>query len=294
MRKFLSLTLLIVLGVLLAFNKKDLFPFSKKTKYVIVKSAFTLPSAILKPNAALLIDNEKKVSESEKLFLGNKRYLHACGYHYEIQFWSSHKNLIDIFPYNQECEEFYRNNKKIHAFMAKHIKILETNPTHYIYNLQIPISYQPSEVFHVLNKNGIQIFFMDDTLKRYPALTFSYFHKISISQANSSQKWDEQINNNKQLIIKRIKLIIDSIKMISPVIKQSDISFPFMGFGNGEINVQGQVDLKFYTDAYFSEVKAIIERNKGTIKREKIPKYYYIQAIDTSCNIDFIRLKFQK
>lgn len=87
---------------------------SGKANFVIVKSAEMMRSDIYKPNAALLITDKKLISELEGLFSLNKTYGHACGYHYEIEFWESSTNKIESFPYNVECEEFLRNNFSIH------------------------------------------------------------------------------------------------------------------------------------------------------------------------------------
>ena len=147
------LSLIILVGFLrICFVKEP-------TKYIVVKNAFFNRSNIYQPNATLLISDTKEIIENEQLFLGKKAYNHACGYHYAIQFWTDSEKVIGDIPFNQECEEFVENNDKAQLKIQTYVAQLETNPTHYIYNLQIPVNIEPKDLLKSFDNSGLHLFF---------------------------------------------------------------------------------------------------------------------------------------
>lgn len=287
------ISLTFVVGLLFAFSGHRI-PFTTgKTKYIVVKNAFFNRSNIYKPNAALLITDTKEIAHNEKLFLDNKTYGHACGYHYAIQFWASTNEQIDDIPFNQECEEFLRNNSKIQSKMKDYIKQLETKPTHYIYNLQIPVTIEPKEILKSFDTSGFHLFFMDGVSNHHSTLSFTYLQVTPIKDLVDRSKWQGEQDDNARNATKKINEIIDSIKTVATIVEQSEISFPMQSFGGGTIEHQGAISLKFKNGTDLKQVKEIIERNNGKVGSENNPQHYYIQLVETSDNLEIVKVKLK-
>jgi hypothetical protein len=282
-------SLTFIVGLLFAFSGQRI-PFTTgKTKYIVVKNAFFNRSNIYKPNAALLITDTKEIVNNEKLFLDNRTYGHACGYHYAIQFWARPDDQIDDIPFNQECEEFLRNNSKIQSKMKSYIKQLETNPTHYIYNLQIPVTIERKEVLKSFDNSGLHLFFMEGVSNHYTTLGFTYIQVTPIKELVDRSKWQGEQDDNAKNAIKKINAIIDSIKTVATIIEQSEISFPMHSFGGGTIDHQGAISLKFKNGTDLKKIKDIIERNNGKVGSGNNSQYYYLQLVDTSDNLETVK-----
>jgi len=289
---FTVTSLTILVGLLSVISGKRI-PFTTgKTKYIVIKSAFFNRSDILKENAALLITDKKEIAENERLFLDNLTSGHACGYHYAIQFWQSPDKQIDDIPFNQECEEFLQNNSKIQSKMNGYIKQLETKPTHYIYNLCLSAAIEPDEVLKSFKDSGLYLFFMNKSSNRYASLTFSYLQVATLKEMTDRSKWQAEQDTNEKNATKKIKAIVDSVKMVSTIIEKSKISFPMQGFGR-TIEHQAEITLKFKNGTDLQMIKSIIERNNGKIEIENNPLNYFIQLVDTSNNLEIVKEKLK-
>ncbi len=283
-------------GLFFSYRGQGVSFIAAKTNYIIVKSALFNHSNIYKPNAALLISDRKEIAANESLFLFNKTVRHACGYHYEIQFWASSDNQISNILFNQKCEEFLRSNSKIQSRIKAYIKHLETKPTHYIYNLQIPIAIEPINLLKSFENSDLHLFFMDRTSNRYMALSFELLQVVPIKNLADRSKLKKLEEDNAKNTIKKINTIVDSIKTIATIIEQTEVSFPMKMSGGEKIVHLGAITLRFQNGSDLKEVKKIIEKNNGIVKSETNPQYYYIQLVDTSDKLESIkeRLKSYK
>jgi hypothetical protein len=282
-----------IIGVLFAYNGQRIFFLKGKTKYIVVMNAFFNPSKIYKPNAAILITKEQEIAYNEKLFINNNPIGHLCGYHYRIQFWNSPENQIKNVPFNQECEVFLRNNDQIQLKMKSYFKILETKPTHYIYNLQISGIFEPKEILKSFENTGFHLFFMDGVTNHYPTLEFTYLQVTPIKNIDDRTKWQSEQDENQKRAIHKINAIVDTIKNITTIIEQTNISFPFESFGGSTIQHKGAITLKFKNGSDLHKVKEIIERNNGKVTKEHYPEYYYVQLVDKSENLEEIKQKLK-
>ena len=72
-------------------------------------------------NHKIRITDRKEIEKHKRLFFNNRQFLHACGYTYDIEFWSKSK-LIKLVSYNMECglEEFERDTEEIRSLMEAH------------------------------------------------------------------------------------------------------------------------------------------------------------------------------
>ena len=286
-------SLIFIVGLLFAFNGQKTSFKNGKTKSIVVKNAFFNHTNIYKPNAALLITDTKEITDNERHFLNNKANGHACGYHYEIQFWGSPVCQIESTPFNQECEEFLRNNSRIQSKMKGYIKQLETKPTHYIYNLKIAINNGPKDLLKSFENSGNHLFFMDGTSNHHTTLEFTYLQSAPIEDLVDQSKWQGELDENERNATNRINEIIDSINTVVTIIEQSEISFPMQSFGGGIIEHQGAVSLKFKNGTDLKNVKEIIERNNGKAGSEINPQHYYVQLLHTSDNLETIKKKLK-
>lgn len=282
-----------IVGLLLSFSGQRIPIATGKTKYIVIKDAFFNRSNIYKPNAALLITDTKEITENERLFLDNKAYGHACGYHYAIQFWVSPEKQIDDISFNQECEVFVRSNGKIQSKMKGYIKQLETKPTHYIYNLQIPVTFEPNDILKAFADSGLHLFFMDGMSNHHTTLSFTYLQTTSIKELVDRSKWQGEQDANTRNATKKINEIVDSIKSVATIVEQSEISFPMQSFGGDTIEDKGEITLKFKNGTDLKQVKEIIERNNGEIGHENNPQHYYVQLVDTSDDLENVRTRLK-
>ena len=280
-------------GLLFAFNKQILPLGNSQAKYILVKDAEMMRSGILKQNAAILITDKQQIKELEGLFIGNHTSGHACGYHYSIQFWKSPDKLIEEFPFNQECEEFANNDKAIQNKMKGYIKILETKPTHFIYNLKIPVAIDPDLVKKSFDNSELTIFFLKGKTEHFSSLTFTYMQVSKLKEMEDRTKWEGEQNDNRKLAYRKMNSIIDQIKKVTIVKEQSKISFPLEGFGS-TIEHEAEVTLKFPNGTDLKKVKEIIKSNGGEYEQEKNPDFYFVQLVDRSDNLDGVKKKIER
>lgn len=279
-------------GLLFAFNSQGLLIGNGKTKFVLVKDAEMMRSGILKRNAAILITDQDLIKQNEGLFIGNGTFGHACGYHYNIQFWESSDKLIEEFPFNQECEEFVNNDKEIQDKMKDYIKILETKPTHFIYNLKIPVATDPDFVQNTFANSDLAVFFLNGKTNHFSSLTFTYMQVSKLKEMEDKSKWDGEQNANKQLALTKMNFIIEEIKKVVSINEQSKISFPMQGFG-ATIEHEAKITLKFSNGTDLTKVKEIIKNNGGRYDEEKNPDFYFVQLIDKTDNLNDIKKKIE-
>lgn len=278
---------------LLAINWHKKKEDMNKTKFIIVKNAFFNQTNIYKPNAALLITDSAEIAQNELFFLQNQSNGHTCGYHYNIQFWEDAETLIGDIPFNQECEVFMRNNEAIQSSMMAYIHQLENQPTHYIYNLKIPVKIEPKTLTSSLESSNLHFFYLDGLSNHHTTLTFRFSQITPIQEKEDRSKWDKEIDNNRLKAISKIKAIIDSIAHIEKVIEQTAIFFPSQSFGGGKIQHEGEVTLKFKNGIDLTDVKEIISNSNGNVIDTFTPEYYFIQLLHPSGNLETIQKKIK-
>jgi hypothetical protein len=264
-----------------------------KSNFILIKDAEMFQTQIFRPNAAVLLTEQDQIKQHEDLFLGNRTFAHACGFHYTIEFWENSDHLVDNFPFNQECEVFAKNNISIQLKMKEYIKLLETNPTHFIYNLKIPVAFEPELVKKSFENSDFTIVFLKGNSEHLSEITFSFMQVSQLKEMEDRNKWEDEQNQNKELAISKLKSIVEEINKVILVKEQSKITFPMQSFGQ-TIKHQAEITLKFPPGTDFKKVKKIIQRNGGEYNRESKPKYYYVQLVETSNDLKVIKEKMKK
>jgi hypothetical protein len=250
-----------------------------KIAYVIVKSAFMNPSNILKKNAALFITNKEELDNDQQLFLAERRYSHLCGYDYDIQFWINPDSLLKETAINSRCDIYTYQPAKAHDQVAYYVHKLETAPTHFIYNLKLSVENEPEEVKNVFKNSGLNLFFIDGASKRLPSLYLYYDYSENVIQDSLIEHSTRKIQN-----------IIEKINSNFKLLNQSAIFFDHFNTNY----VGGGLNLEFAKGSDLEKVAKIINNEKGAKAIEiKKPISYYVQLIDTSSNIENIKLKLK-
>lgn len=291
-RRIIGLLFLLALLSACSVNKHE--EANPESNYLIISNAFMMRSNIKAPNAALLIEDPLEISKNEEMFFDNNNLGHACGYHYHIQFWKNSEENIASIPFNQDCEEFRNNNSEIQSIMEDYIHLLETQPTHYIYNLKVPVQYSTQQVLDEFNSTNLKIFLMNGKLDRYTTLSFTYDQISPIVELEDRSKWQGEKDENESKAIDKINAIVSEIKDTVNIVSESNISFPMQSFGGGEIQHLASVSLKFENGTDLSAVKSIITANGGNVDEESIPEFYFVQLVHESEDLDEIKSLLEK
>jgi len=241
-------------------------------------------SNILKQNAALLITDYKEIQTNKKLFNLNKSISHACGYHYSIKFFDKSNKIYDDIPFNQECEEFLRNNIGIQNKMKRYIELLETEPTHFIYNLKLTMNKNPYLAIETLESIGFNIYALDRLNFDKTSITFNYSHETPIVEMTDRSKWPKEQKANEKECLKRMNSILNNIKTNFKV----DYTKPderMQGFGGGRIIHEFQSIIRLSNEEDLLKIKELIVSQNGIIKEVTQPSNNYIQIVSEESSI---------
>jgi hypothetical protein len=266
----------------------------EEIEYIIVKNAFFNETKILKPNAALLITNKDEIIEAQELFLAEKEYAHTCGYDYSIQFWKDYDTLYHGVNLNSECEIFSYKPTEAQKRLNYYKRKLETEPTHFIYNLVLSILTTPDEIKSSFKNSGLKLFFIDGNSTRFPKIYFSYRHNTFVGKGASDKDWGKAESENKAKTIDKINVMIDKFIHDTNLLEQSEIFFYSYGRAGDYMTHRGSVTLEFEIGTDLQKAIDILTKEGAEINNKEIPENYYIQLIDTSSNIDYIKHKLMK
>lgn len=132
---------------------------------------------------------------------------HACGYTHNIEFWSDRNTLLEASFFN---ENISCGGRSLTELVGK----LEKNPTHYIYEIEVPTDVTIQELNTDLMKNDILAFIDLEHLKHLPSIVV-YYNVYFSPDNNISLK--EQLNSGSNLIDKYINKVESDL-----VIESSD------------------------------------------------------------------------
>jgi len=265
-----------------------------KIEYILVKSAFFNETKILKPNAALLLTNKKEIFEDQELFLADQEYAHTCGYDYSIQFWKDSDSLSHKVDLNSKCEIFSYKPSEAKERLDYYKRKLETTPTHYIYNLKLSVLTEPAKVKAIFINSGMKLFFIDDASNRFPSINFSYRQDTLVGEFANDHSWEIAEKENKEKSEKIINTIIEKVKGVASVVKQSDIFYNSYGRSNKYMTHNGQVNLKFQNGTNLTKVSDVITKEGAVVDYANNPESYYVQLVDTSANLEKVKTKVKK
>lgn len=262
-------------------------PKANDLQYELIMDAFFFKNNILKPNAALLITNKEEIKADAKMFLSKRRMYYLCGYHYRFLFWTN-DGLFGHISVNESCEAFGYKPKEAREKLACYVKQLETAPTHYIYNLEIPVSMAPNEVREKLKDTELHLFFIDGEQTRFSDVRFSYW-----CYQYPSDNWEKTKKENEEIAKKKIQELVNEIKTISSVVYESDINYSYTRYNDSTYR-RGRINLTFEVGTNISKIVTLLEQEGAKIERQNNPSTYFVQAVDTSDNINYIKDKLKQ
>lgn len=244
---------------------------------------------VKKLNAVLFIENKDDIDSAQVVFLTEKKFYHLCGYHYEVFFWYDSDSLYSSGCLNKECESFAYKPVEAQKRLSTYGNRLETNPDHYIYNLAIPVTFNPTEVKKELRDKGLMVFAFDDDLYRFPRLSFSYRHNTYVGKNASNKKWDMAEENNEIKTTKLIMNIVDSIKTHCKVLNEPEVFYDSFGEVLDSMTHKGSINLYFATEKDLFLAKDMVIQTKAQNIHVYIPETYNLQLIVTYDNIEEVK-----
>ena len=249
---------------------------------------------ILKPNAALLIEDKTEIDNAQEFFLSERSAYYKCGYHYAVLFCFNTDSLYRKISLNKKCEDFAYQAEKSQKLLNHYAKQLETKPSHYIYNIEISVSIVPKDVKKEFRDNGLIVFSFENDLKRFPTLTFLLRNNKYVGENSSDNEWKIAEQENKNDTEKVIIEILNKIKSVSKVINISEIDYYCYGRVGDEIKHKGTVELFFENEKELNLATEILRQTTAEIKKVTIPETYTLQLIDIADNIENIKQKLEQ
>lgn len=290
----IGLLIILIQKGILSFNQNPIPGKINKVEFVLVRNAFYNEVDIYKPNAALLITDTEEINLDQKLFLADHEIQHYCGYHYEIQFWYNRDSLLNSKFVNIECESFEYKTFQAWSLVEKYSHLLKKHPTHFIYELKLSVLTDPSFLLNVLRNNDLFVLKTEDEWNRYPSIEFSVTRKYSISEKLSEKDLDDVKKINENQIKIKINQITNQIKLTRNILKESTIEFQSLSSSNKEIVNVGFITLTLDHNQNLDNLKSILNKSEATINYVDIPQYYCAQILDTTSNINVLRMKLRK
>jgi hypothetical protein len=263
---------------------------TNEVQYELIMNAFFFENKIFKPNAALLLSDKKEIKADAKLFLAPRRYLHLCGFHYRILFWTNSDRLLEDRYLNEKCEKLGYKPQEAQKKLTYYIQQLETAPTHYIYNLEIPVSMNPSEVREKLKDTELNLFFIDGESTRFPSIIFSYRSSLFVGKKAQKKQIPKMFWEKSK---EAFNELVEKVESISSVVK-SDINYQVSGSKLDSIYQKGYVNLKFEVGTDLSNVITLLEQEGAKIEKQNNPSTYRVQVVDTAANIEDIKNKLKQ
>ena len=148
-----------------------------------------------KQDGAILITRTDEITRYKTLFLNNHRFLHACGYTYDIELWAGDQ-LYETVPYNMECglEEFERDTDRITALMQTNDRQFRAGAVATIHRFKVPVAQDPVVLIQTMHRDGLQVFPLGGLNGRYPSfdLSFTYTGKDSEAFHDNAQTQSQQ------------------------------------------------------------------------------------------------------
>jgi hypothetical protein len=296
----LTLTILVGLGItyrIVKLNSGLLAKPSKKSEveFVLVKSAFGFNQInLLKPNAILLITDKDEIEIDQELFLAEKNINHLCGNDYEIQFWMSYDSLYNSIFINQECEQFSYKPQITWKQFDSYKRMLAAKPTHYLYNLKIPVDIQTEELKSKMMNNELLILYDSDPIKRYPSIYFSHRINKFVGKDASDSEWAKAEKENERDSRLKINSIIAKIRNKVKVIAQSEIFYNAYGRAWEEMTHNGSVTISIKNANDINLVTSILKQEGAKVDNIINSEYCFVQLIDTSSNIQNVKMRLLK
>lgn len=246
---------------------------------VVIRSADVGAGTSGKKDGAILLTGSKEIAEHTELFLRNPRALHACGYTYQIEFWSK-TDLYDVIEYNIECgEEFARDTDAIASLMDAYDKKFVAEEVDTIHCIEIPVSRDPEALIHDLKRDGLHVFPIHGMNARYPYLELVF----TLQGEDDHEELEKQAHAD-------VQLFLDSWPARLPQpIERTKSDFSSVASLGRQATIEVKAFARFQLEANLDAIAAALETDtlKITATKHK-PEYYFMFFISPEENKDSI------
>lgn len=247
---------------------------SKSTKpatidAVIIRGASVGEGASGKKNGAVLMTRPEDINRYKALFLNNYQFMHACGYNYDVEFWSGSR-LEETISYNMDCglEEFKRDSETIAALMQSIDRQFQAGTVETIHFLKVPVTQDPTTLIRQMKQGGLHVFPFAGLNSRYPSLelTFTYSGKDTDAFQKTAQAKSQQF------------LAHWPAKMPQPV-EYTQPVFNGGGYSSGQAEIAFRSTVWFALETDLNAVAAVIGADHIEVSRMHTPEFYPLALI---------------
>lgn len=245
-------------------------------------------------NTALLITDKQIIEESQKCFLTERSIYHKCGYNYKAFFIVSPDSMYKAIELNSKCESFVYNPLESQKLLDKLGNVIETKPTHYIYNAQVPVNIEPNKVIKDFKKLNLTAYLITDKFNAYPYLKFSFTHNQYLERNKENEEtWIEKAGKNNEIKTREIvSHIIEKLDKNKTIVNRYEFGMYTNWFDS--LTSKCVMELNFKKNTDINKVCKLLEKEGAEIESVQNPETYFIQIVDTTMSIDFLTKKLEK
>ena len=115
---------------------------------------------------ALLITDLDEIRKVHALMSASVYTGHTCGFHWSVTFWASPSESVDGFSINEACDHY---DPQLKPYFQR----LRDRPTHFIYDLKIPVDIPPQHVIRDLQERNLAVFLLHGPNPHLPHITLA-------------------------------------------------------------------------------------------------------------------------
>lgn len=229
------------------------------------------PNHVTKNRICISFDSSI-IGEIDGVFKNNTTPDHLCGHHWMFMKFKNNKEF-DGYVVNKDCNKWFVASNVYKHFMKQCGGESLSNPSHYLYNIKLPISISPGLISNKYNK---EILFQFDTLNYLPRIKFSVECTVAV-KSNGYERADKKAEKEVLNIISKLKSEIAS--KYDTVVSVFENSSSGGGRDIEYCEYSGRIFFKYQEN--IENIKSMLERYKTKDIQVVQPNYYYLQAVFT-------------
>lgn len=228
-------------------------------------------------SSAKVIVEPAAVRELQELLVGNPHAVeHACGYHWLIIFRMADGN-VDIYAHNEECEEYTRQNGRVHAALKKYFGAIRERPTDFLYNVDVPVAVPPEALMSATRPSGMLMFSLDQTDERVPRIALEIVRRSPIPEKRA--EWDPAVEENRRKAVEEMTQILERLVRENPGSHAGKVETWGSSFGRGRI--EDTVRATFYCP-FGADASRVRVPPEAHVLETTTPTTYRMQATSSS------------
>jgi hypothetical protein len=197
---------------------------------------------------------------------------YLCGYHWMFMKFKN-KNEFDEYLVNKDCNKWFVNSRVYKHFMKQCGGENLLNPSHYLYNIKLPISISPELLS---KKYSDEMLFQFDTLNCLPRIKFAVGCTATV-KGSGYERANQKVEKEVLDIISKLKSEIASkYDTVFSVFENSS-----SGGGRGIEYCEYSCRIFFKYQENIENMPLILKKHKTKNIQVVQPEYYYLQAAFT-------------